>query len=226
MGTSKRIVIVALVAVLSIVAFGCKAPVKAGGGPQTTAPVVAPLVTSAGNVAAEQLRTVSVNGTGTASARPDVAYLQFGVEAINVDAAVAINKNTESMSAVMAAITELKVEDKDVQTVNYSMWIEQQQDDKGKPVGEPRYHVVNTVRVRLRDLAKTGTLLQKVLKAGANSVGGISFSVAEPGALEREARDKAIADAKAKAEQLITGLGKKLGGVRMVSESEIGRAHV
>jgi uncharacterized protein YggE len=54
----------------------------------------------------------------------------------------------------------------------YGMWIEQVVDREGQPTGESRYHVVNQVRVRLRDLIKTGEFLQKVLsEAGANNAG-------------------------------------------------------
>jgi hypothetical protein len=98
------------------------------------------------------------------------------------------------------------------------MWIEQVVDREGQPTGESRYHVVNQVRVRLRDLTKTGELLQKALEAGANNVGGVSFSVADPKALQQEARDQAIADAQAKASQLAAGLGAQLGRLRQVSE--------
>jgi uncharacterized protein YggE len=70
----------------------------------------------------------------------------------------------------------------------------------------------------MRDLSKTGELLQEALEAGANNVGGISFSVADPKALQQKARDQAIADAQAKAEQLAAGLGAQLGPLRQVSE--------
>jgi uncharacterized protein YggE len=98
------------------------------------------------------------------------------------------------------------------------MWIEQVVDRESRPTGESRYHVVNQVRVRLRDLSKTGKLLQKALEAAANNTGGISFSVDDPTALQGEARDRAIADARAKAQQLATGLGAQLGRLRQVSE--------
>ncbi len=162
--------------------------------------------------------TISVNGSGLASAQPDVMDIQLGVETIDPDAGQAISQNTSKMNAVMSALKELGVAEKDIQTANYSMWIEQIYDQNGQPTGEQRYHVTNLVNVRLRDLAKAGELLQKVTTAGANNISGITFSVADPSALQREARDKAVADAKAKAEQLATALGVKVGNVHQVSE--------
>jgi len=210
----NKLILVALAGLLAIALTGCSGlPTWAGGGPQPTT------LTSALQSGGEQMpRTVSVNGVGMASAPPDVAFIQLGAETIHTDAAQAISDNTERMTAVMDVLKAMEIEDKDIQTVSYSMWIEQVYDREGQPTGETRHHVVNQVRVRLRDLSKTGELLQKALEAGANNVGGVSFSVADPKALQQKARDQAIADARSKAEQLATGLGAQLGAIRQASE--------
>ena len=163
-------------------------------------------------------RTITVSGIGKATARPDVAEIQLGVETVSEDPGLAISENTERMTAVMDVVKAMGVEDKDVQTVKFSMWVEEERDREGRLTGVRRYHVVNHIRVRLHDLDKTGEFLRKALEAGANNVGGITFRVSDPEALERQARDLAIANAKAKAEQLATGLGAKLGPLRQVSE--------
>jgi uncharacterized protein YggE len=211
---NKLILVVLAGLLLAIGLTGCaELPTNTGDGSQRTA------LTSALESGGESMpRTISTNGIGTASAPPDVALIQLGVETIHTDAAQAISDNTERMTAVMDVLKAMEVEDKDIQTVSYSMWIEQVVDREGQPTGESRYHVVNQVRVRLRDLSKTGEFLQKALEAGANNVGGVSFSVADPTALQGEARDRAIADARAKAQQLATGLGAQLGPIRQASE--------
>ena len=163
-------------------------------------------------------RTISVTGNGAARARPDVAYIELGVESIHTDVGQAINDNTEHMTSVMGVLRDAGVDDEDVQTVDYSLWVEQVYDREGQLTGETRYHMTNRVRLRLRDLSKTGELLQKALEAGANNVGGISFSASDPVALEREARELAVIDAKTKAEQLAEGLGAQLGPLRQVSD--------
>jgi uncharacterized protein YggE len=211
MSTRKVLLILVLVVSLALVFAGCSKVATAGGGPQ--AGTVS--LQSAGEV---MPRTISVNGIGMASAQPDVAFVQLGVESIDTQAGQAVEDNTTRMSAVMDVLKEMNVQDEDIQTVNYSMWIEQVVDRDGQPTGENRYHVVNQVRIRLRDLTQTGELLQQALAAGANNVGGISFSVADPAALQREARDKAIANARAKAEQLASGLDAQLGSLRQASE--------
>ena len=226
--TRKILILAALAGLVAAALVGCGKATTVGGGPQTEPSTSAlqsggepqtKALTSALQAVSEPMpRTISVNGIGMASAPPDVAEVQLGVETIKTDASLAISENTERMTAVMGVIKGMNVEDKDVQTVNYSMWIEEVYDQEGKPTGEIRYHVVNQVRIKLRDLAKTGELLQAALEAGANNVGGISFSVADPVALQREARDQAIANAQAKAEQLAAGLGAHVGPLRQVSE--------
>ncbi len=215
MRAMRNIVIFAgLAGLLAVALVGCAGTTTTTGGePQAKS------LTSTLQSGSEAMpRTISVNGIGKASAPPDVVEIQLGVETMKTDASLAISENTERMTAVMDVLKGMNVEDKDVQTVNYSMWVEEVYDKEGQPTGEMRYHVVNEVRIKLRDLTKTGELLQKALEAGANKVSGISFSVADPVALQREARDQAIVNARAKADQLAAGLGAHVGPLRQVSE--------
>jgi uncharacterized protein YggE len=188
-------------------------PAMAGGGPLTaeSSPALQP-----GDEPPS--RSLSVNGVGMASAQPDLALIQLGAESIDGDPGRAISDNAQRMTAVMDVLKRMELAEQDIQTVNYSMWIEQVHDRDGQPTGETRYHVVNQVRVRLRDLSRAGEVVQQALDAGANSLGGVTFAVADPAALQRQARDRAIADAKARAEQLASGLGARLGLLRQVSE--------
>jgi uncharacterized protein YggE len=160
---------------------------------------------------------VTATGTGTASAPPDIADITLGVEIIDADASAAINENNVRMAAVRAALSDVGIADLDVQTVSFNMWVEQVFGPQG-PTGEVRYHVVNQVRVRLRDLTQTGELLEQALAAGANSVSGITFGVEDVAALRRKARDLAVDDAQARAAQLASRLGVELGSVREVTE--------
>ena len=216
MSERRVLYIVVCLGLLTVLLTGCAGtPALAGGGGQ---PAAASGLAQSGSEALA--KTISVNGAGTASAQPDLAIINLGVESIQGDAGEAVSDSTTRMTAVMDVLEALEVEGKDIQTVNYSMWIEEVFDREGKPTGETRYHVVNQVSVRLHDLARTGELIQKALEAGANNVGGVSFTVADPAALKRQARDLAIADALSKAEQLAEGLGAALGGLRQVSEAD------
>ena len=123
------------------------------------------------------------------------------------------------MKAVMAALQAQGIPAEDIQTVNYAMGVEQVVDRDGKPTCvETRTRVSNQVRIKVTDLNQTGTVLAAALKAGANTVGGIEFGVLDPVALQTQARDKAIADAQAKATQLAAGFDAKLGPIHTVNE--------
>ncbi len=204
---------------LVFVVTACSPPAAASGPAVADAPAVpraAPAVIAANGDSLPA--TISVNGVGTASATPDVAYIQLGVEAINSDPAIAVEESTDTMKAVMAALLAQGIPAEDIQTVNYAMGVEQVVDRDGKPTGETRSRISNQVRIKVTDLSKTGTVLAAALNAGANTVGGIEFSVLDPVALQTQARDKAIADAQAKATQLATGFGAQLGPVHNVNE--------
>lgn len=211
---SKRLLVLgSILVVAALLVSGCSAAAALPG----------PAVASA-QVAQEEgnsdstPRLLSVNGSGTATGTPDVVYVEVGVDLKSPSAAEVVEESTTRMNKVMEALTAQKVEKKDVQTVAYNMWVEEVYDKEGNPTGERVYHLVHRVQVTVRDLEKVGTVLEKALEAGANTVGGIQFGIEDPTALQKEAREKAIANAKAKAQQLAEGLGVTLGEPQSVSE--------
>ena len=165
----------------------------------------------------EAPRTLTVNGDGAASDAPDIADIELGVETIDADPTVAIDDNTTAMDNVIEALTDLDIDEDDIQTRSFNMWVEQIYDEDG-PTGEFRYHVVNQIAVRVRDIDMTGDVLGAALAAGANNVRGISFGVEDTQALEEAARDAAVDNAVAKAEQLAERLGVKVGSPRHIAE--------
>lgn len=167
---------------------------------------------------AATLRTLTVTGEGAASAVPDIADLELGVQTINDDPSVAIVDNTTAMADVIETLIDLDIDEDDIQTRSFNMWVEQVYGPDG-PTGEFLYHVVNQIVVRVRDLDMTGDVLGAALAAGANNVSGIAFGVEDTQALEEAARDAAVDSAKAKAEQLAERLGVKVGSPRHVFET-------
>ena len=167
---------------------------------------------------APQPNTIVVTGTGTAYGQPDIAVAQIGVETRDTDPAKAVDDNTAKMNAIMSALKELGIEDKNIQTTNFSLNAQQDYDDSGKPTGTFTYVVNNTLTVTVGDLTKVGQVLGKAVGAGANSINSVSFNVNDTTALEVQARDKAMADAKARAEQLAKAAGVTLGTPMSISE--------
>ncbi|MGQ9585073.1 MAG: SIMPL domain-containing protein [Anaerolineae bacterium] len=204
---SKVVVLGSLLLLAALLVSGC-----------TTSAAAPPLAPQESNGADSTPRLLNVNGTGIATAAPDIVYVELGVDVKSTSASEAVAQSTDLMTRVMEAIKALEVEDKDIRTVAYNIWVEDEFDKEGKPTGRRIYHVVNRVQVTLRNLEKVGTLLEDALEAGANTVGGIRFSVEDPTALQHQARDAAIANARAKAEQLAKGLGVTLGEPYSISE--------
>jgi uncharacterized protein YggE len=163
--------------------------------------------------------TISVTGSGQAYGMPDTAVAQIGVQSRNSDPAAALDDANAKMTAIMAALKELGVADKDVQTSNFSVYAQQDIDAQtGQAKGTITYVVDNTVSITMHDLTKVGQVLGNVVAAGANNIYGVSYTVADQSKLESEARDKAMADAKARAEQLAKTAGVTLDQPMTISE--------
>ena len=77
--------------------------------------------------------------------------------------------------------------------------------------------VDNSLEVRLRDVSKLSDLLQAAVNAGANSIYGVNFMVADTRAAEDEARGEALGDARERADELAAASGLTLGGIQSVS---------
>src|SRR5579859_3802103 len=166
----------------------------------------------------DQPHTISVTGTGTASGAPDTATAQIGVQTHDPDAVKAVNGNTTKMTAIIAALKAQGIADKDIQTTNFSVSAQQDVDASGHPTGTITFNVDNTVSITIHDLTKVGQVLSASVDAGANNIYGVSYSVADQAALAAQARDQAMADAKARATQLAKDAGTTLDGPITISE--------
>lgn len=160
---------------------------------------------------------ITVIGRGEASGRPDEAHLSVGVEVFDASVKAATSQNEETIQSILAALDEQQIADEDIQTSNYNVWAEQRYGENG-PEGIAGYRVTNQVNVTMRDIERVGDVLTAVIDAGANSIYGIYFSVADPAALEGEAREIAIENARQRAESLAALSGVTLGKVIGVSE--------
>jgi len=182
----------------------------AGGGGGGTQPN-----TGSGYIA----NTITVNGYGQADGSPDVAFVQLGVSIVNPDVGRAVSENNRKMQAVQDAITSAGIPAEDIQTVGFNVWPEDRYDPQtGQPTGERVYHVDNTLSIKVHALDTTGQIIQAGLEAGANTVNSLSFGVEDTAALEAEARQDAVDDARARAEQLAQSLGVTLGPPVLVTE--------
>ena len=165
--------------------------------------------------------SVSVTGEGHAYARPDQAQISMGVVSDSRTAAVALKTNTEKMTNLINTLKSKGIAEKDVLTSNFNVSPQYRYDNAN---GQQRptitgYQVSNEVHVKIRNLPSLGDILDAVVTAGANNVNGISFSLAEPDSVLDQARQKAVADAKRKAELYAGAAGVKIGRVLYITES-------
>lgn len=161
------------------------------------------------------MRQVTVVGTGEVKGTPDTATVQIGVQNQAATTKDALAQNNEQAQAIISKLKELGVAEKDIQTSNFS--ISPVYDNQGRTVNG--YQISNTVMVTVRNLAQAGTLLDQVVQAGANNVYGVSFSVADPTELMNQAREAAMANAKARADMLAKSGGAGLGQVLVITEN-------
>ena len=160
---------------------------------------------------------ITVIGTGEAVGTPDQAQVQVGVETFAETVEAATSENEATVQAIMAALDEMGIAPEDIQTVNFSLWPEQRYGENG-PEGVVGYRVMNQVNVTIKDINKVGEVLAGVTEAGANSIHGVYFTVADPAGLEAEARAAAIANAEERAASLAELSNVELGEVVVITE--------
>jgi len=165
--------------------------------------------------AAEKL--VTVTGEGTVAVAPDAAVIRIGVSSQDKTAREASEANAKQMTAVLAAIKDAGIADRDIQTSRLSL---QPQYDASKS-GTPRltgFMATNQVTIKIRDIDRLPVVLDRAIGAGANEMSGIEFVVSEQSKLLDRARDDAIADARRKAELYAQAAGSKIGHVVAITE--------
>lgn len=172
--------------------------------------------TTVNQAAQPPARTLSVNGVGTTHLTPDIAYIYIGVHSEGPGASEVVADNKTQTTEVIDALKQAGVDAKDIRTTNFSIWPSQQYGPDGKPIGTT-YMVDNTVYVTVRNLDGLGDLLDSAISAGANSINSIQFDVADKTEAVKEARAKAVEDAKKQAQELADTAGLGLGEVQTIS---------
>ena len=165
--------------------------------------------------AADKLLTVT--GDASVAVAPDTAVIRIGVTSSAKTAREASEGNARQATAVLAAIKDSGIGDRDVQTSRLSL---QPQYDPNKS-GTARllgFQVTNQLTVKFHDIDKLPNFLDRVIAAGANEMSGIEFIVSEQSKLLDRARDDAVADARRKAELYAKAAGVKVGQVMAIVE--------
>jgi uncharacterized protein YggE len=148
---------------------------------------------------------------------PDLAQIDGGVTSEAKTAREATDANYAAMGKVLLALKGAGIDEKDFQTSRLSLQPQSAQNRTG-PAAIVGYRASNRVTIRLRDVAKVASVIDTLVAAGANDIGGINFMVSQASKLLDEAREQAIADARRKAEIYAKAAGVTLGAPLSISE--------
>ena len=163
--------------------------------------------------------TIVVSGEGKVTAVPDISRVTSTIRESAKTTKEATEKASQKSAALKKALLALKIDEKDIKTVNYYTSPKYTYTNTGKAILDG-YETVQTDEIKVRDTDLVAKVLTEITGAGINEVSGPEFTIDDTNKLKEEARGKAIAEAKQKAEKLADQLGVDL--VRIVSFSEEG----
>jgi uncharacterized protein YggE len=167
--------------------------------------------------------SIKVSGEGSVQLAPDLALLQLTVRREAETAGAALEANSTAMKAVLAAMKAQGIEDRDLQTANFSIqpryvYPPNQPNTERKPPRIVGYTVRNELSVRVRDISRVGAILDKSVSLGVNEGGNIQFSNEDPSDALMQARTLAVEQALTKAETLASAAGVEVGRILLISE--------
>lgn len=161
---------------------------------------------------------IIVTGDGSITVPPDYAEITGGVTTQGATAKAATDANSKLMAAVNAALRNAGIAPSDIQTSQFSVqpiYAPAQSNSAPKLTG---FSVANQVRVRVRQIAQVGAILDALIAAGATDAGNVQFLHSNPSKALDQARQAAVADARRKAELYAQASGLTLAGVAWISE--------
>jgi uncharacterized protein YggE len=226
-GGVMKVLTFAAVAVLAVLAAGCSSKgegteVALGQGREDVAVVGEPGKGTAAQIsyqlgggASGTLPGITVVGTGTARAVPDVADWSFGVQSDAETASAALNTASAATRRIIRALRDAGIAKEDLRTEQVSLY-PRTTDDGRAVIG---YSASSTVHATVRDLGKAGSIVDAAVEAGANQVYGPSLRVSDNRTQYRAAIEAALDDARARAQALAAKAGVTLGGPVAIVES-------
>ena len=171
-------------------------------------------------------KVISVTGTATSSVEPDLVNISFGVEIQEKTAKDALTANSELMSKVIDSIKQVGITDSEISTSQfniYPVYDSYQEKETGRYTQElVGYRVSNIINVKTEKLDSVASIIDSAVDAGVNRVDSVFFSLSPEvySKLKDDLLEKAILNAKSKAEKALSPLDYKIIGVKEISLSE------
>ncbi|MBO6176401.1 MAG: SIMPL domain-containing protein [Treponema sp.] len=169
--------------------------------------------------AAKPLRTITVSGQGSIFVENDTAKIIFSIVTRNYDINKAVSDNAAKSTQVNEALSKAGLLKSDIATSNYSV----QQDANPSPtrVNYGAYTVSNSIIVTVRDISRTGEIIDLCVKNGANQFSSLGFYASQTEKAKKEAEVLAIKNAESKAKSLAAASAAKLGKVQTIKTEYI-----
>jgi uncharacterized protein YggE len=171
-------------------------------------------------------KLIHVSGTGKVTTTPDQAVIVFAVETENTDVQTAQRQNAERMDAVVNALKNAGIPEKDIRTAAYNIIPVTESDSRGLTTARVKYYrVINTLEVTLNDVNRAGEIVDLAVENGANKVNRFSFTLSD--AKQQEFRSQAltaaVAQARGDADAVAAAIGKTIVDVKEVN---VGNSYV
>jgi uncharacterized protein YggE len=184
-------------------------------------PVLAQDDSTAGSTAGYPENTITVTGTGTIRATPDMASVDVGVDVFKPSVGEGFSQANSTIQNIIAALEGIGIAAEDIQTSNLSVY---STSNLNPTTGnnETGYTVSNTIHVIVRDISKAEAVIDTAIGAGATQLYGLSFDFSDRATLERRARRLAMDDAYARARHYATLVSGKIGDAIVITETSYG----
>jgi len=166
------------------------------------------------------LNTVTATGEGKALAAPDQAEMSFGVTTQGTDSKKVLDDASKKADTIIAALKKAGVDEKDLQTSGVNLY-PQQDFREGQVPRITGYQASVQVRATIKDIDTTGDVITAAANAGATDITGPTFTLSDKSTSRAEAIEKAVADARARADVMAKAAGKTVGEVVSIAESGV-----
>lgn len=164
---------------------------------------------------------ITIQGTGEVTVTPDIAKINVGVITEKDTVEAATRENTERMNNIISVLkVDFEIDEKDLKTSQYRISPKYSYENKQRNI--VGYQVSQNLEVKVRNFDQIGNVISSSSYGGSNSISGPNFTIDDPEAYQAQAREKAIANAKEKAEVLVDQLGINLGPIVNYSEGSSG----
>ncbi|QEN03611.1 DUF541 domain-containing protein [Thiospirochaeta perfilievii] len=165
------------------------------------------------------LRTINVIGRGSMVIKPDTVVISTGVDSGDPVIGVALEENNKIMTGITQGLADLGIESDDIETNNYNVYLYRPYNDDDK--NKEEYRVSNSITINIKKLELVDTVIDTIITLGANKINGIYFTFENSDIYENNLREKAIKDAREKAEFLASLEGMKVKRVISIAEEGI-----